>query len=191
MLSTRFKRSQQESILAFEHHRWCITPSLRTRSLHGNKDYIVARCLDDTSTFHSDIVPVFCGSIWSIKGKEQCFFSLPPPCISHSMNYPMCYTNNFFLFQLTCSLKRQTASSYRGIRPSKVVGTFLPSDGVEEMKRKIRIAYGMKYATSSAYTTLAQECRGGFQCLYITGIIFGTATFIHCPKQHILIGSPS
>ena len=46
-------------------------------------------------------------------------------------------------FQLTCSLKRQTSSSYHGIRPSKVVGTFIPSDGVEEMKRKIGIAYGM------------------------------------------------
>ena len=46
-------------------------------------------------------------------------------------------------FQLTCSLKRQTSSSYHGICPSKVVGTFLPSDGVEEMKRKIGIAYGM------------------------------------------------
>ena len=64
--------------------------------------------------------------------------------------------------QLTCSLKHQTTSSYCGVRPNKIVGTLFPSDGIEAVKRKLGLVYGMNLPfpqhTQLLYTNAVVDC---------------------------------
>jgi len=63
--------------------------------------------------------------------------------------------------QLTCSLKHQTTSSYCAVCPNKI-GTSFPSDGIEAMKCKLGLVYGMNLPfpqrTQLLYTNAEVDC---------------------------------